>query len=286
MNWRKVYIHFGKNNMEKTILSGYLWGYDRPYTADICFKKFRESYSDGKLYFRLDVGGKEEEHKEICDKWGAKFLKNPMKVGRCGWMGHYEDWEEKGSDALGRECWPKENAFTWMDGVYEAAKDCNSEYLIVMEDDTFILRPISVIEEGFGISVCEYNCNQLPNYLCNFIDEIGGDSDIPRNLFGRRGYGAMGGFIINCETFIKGWDKLKPILDERWDEIREQTHLIGWVDVLPQLAVMSVKGKVIMNTQHVQTWYKERPDLYPAHSTWEDYEIVDFLKDEHIIKNL
>ena len=51
----------------------------------------------------------------------------------------------------------------------------------------------------------------------------------------------QGGFIINCETFVKGWDKLKPILDERWDEIREQTHLIGWVDVLPQLTVMNVK---------------------------------------------
>ncbi len=272
--------------MSKTLLSGYLWGYDRPNTADVIFRKFREFYKDGNLYFKMDVGGKEKEHKEICEKYGAEFSIQPMKVGRCGWMTHYEEWEDGDSETLKRACWPKENAFTWMDSLYEAAKKCGSKYLIALEDDTFILKPISIIQEDFGIAVVEYNCNEIHPYLLEFIESIDGNTDIPVNLFGNKGYGGQGGFIINCETFVKGWDKLKPILEERWDELREQTHLIGWVDVLPQLAVMAVNGSVVWNKQLVQTWFNERPDLYPGHSNWRDYEIVDFLKDDEIIKSL
>ena len=122
--------------------------------------------------------------------------------------------------------------------------------------------------------------------MLEFIDSIDGNTDLPINLFGNKGYGGQGGFIINCETFVKGWNKLRPILNDRWDEIREQTHLIGWVDVLPQLAIMAVNGSVVWNKQLVQTWFDQRPDLYPGHSNWKDYEIVDFLKDDEIIKSL
>lgn len=37
--------------MSKTLLSGYLWGYDRPNTADVIFRKFREFYKDGSPIF-------------------------------------------------------------------------------------------------------------------------------------------------------------------------------------------------------------------------------------------
>ena len=83
--------------MSKTLLSGYLWGNDRPNTADVIFRKFREFYKDGSLYFKMDVGGKEKEHKDICEKYGAEFSVQPMKVGRCGFMNHYNEWEEGGS---------------------------------------------------------------------------------------------------------------------------------------------------------------------------------------------
>ena len=49
---------------------------------------------------------------------------------------------------------------------------------------------------------------------------------------------------------------------------------------------MAVNGSVVWNKQLVQTWFNERPDLYPGHSNWRDYEIVDFLKDDEIIKSL
>ena len=86
--------------MSKTLLSAYLWGYDRPHTADVIFRKFREFYKDGNLYFKMDVGGKEKEHKEICEKYESTFSVQPMKVGRCGWMIHYEEWEDGSGEVL------------------------------------------------------------------------------------------------------------------------------------------------------------------------------------------
>lgn len=273
--------------MKESILSGYLWGFDKPEAADVAFRQFKKFYPDGDLHFTLDLGGKETEFKQVCDKWNVSMKVNPINVGRCGWMTHYEKYVEDGpQNELGRKCWPKENAFIWVDRLYEVAKNCNSKYLISMEDDTFILKPISILEEEFGIAVCEYNTNVLPNYILKFIENIGGSSDIPTNIFGNKGYGAMGGFIINTDQFVKGWDYLRPILDEKWDEILTHTHLIGWVDVLPQLTIMAIGGKVVMNRQLIQTWYHERKDLYPTYTHWKDYEIADFVKNIEDIRSI
>ena len=82
---------------------------------DVIFRKFREFYKDGNLYFKMDVGGKEKEHKEICEKYGPDFSVQPMKVGRCGWMTHYEEWEDGSSEVPKEQRSPKENIIH-MDG--------------------------------------------------------------------------------------------------------------------------------------------------------------------------
>ena len=80
--------------MKKSILSGYLWGYDKPEIADVTFRKFKEFYPDGNLQCTVDLGGKVDEFQVVCDKWGANMKVNPINVGRCGFMGHYEKYEE------------------------------------------------------------------------------------------------------------------------------------------------------------------------------------------------
>lgn len=269
-----------------TLLSVYLWTWKKWKEADVAFRKYREFYSDGEIYCRLDTdGGEEENFQKVCDIWGAKLSVNPIRVGRCGWMGHYEGYDDDKIE-IQRECWPMENAFTWMDGIYDACKDTTSKYMIIMEDDTYINKPITILNEEFGIAVAEYNTNFLPDTLLKFVEVHGGDTDIPLNIFGKKGYGGCGGFIINTEQFVEGWDKFKPILERDWELIRMNTHLIGWVDVISQLNFMVSGFKVVMNKQLIQTWYGERPDLFPTFTHWKDYEIIDFLKDKETILSL
>jgi hypothetical protein len=273
--------------MKNSLLSAYLWCYDKPEAADVSFKKFREFYKDGEIHCTVDLGGKVDDIKKVCDKWNAEMKVNPINVGRCGWMGHYEKYEEDGPrNELNRKCWPKENAFIWMDRLCEVAKNCGSKYLISLEDDTFILKPISILNSDFGIAVFEYNTNSLPHSLLNFINKIGGNTNIPVNIFGNKGYGAGGGFIIHCDNFVKSWESFRIILDSYWEELVNETHLIGWVDVLPQITMMAGGYDVVMNKNLVQIWFGDRKDLYPNFGNWKDYEIVDFIKDMQIIKNL
>jgi hypothetical protein len=155
-----------------------------------------------------------------------------------------------------------------------------------LEDDTFILKPISILNSEFGIAVHEYNTNILPNVLIEFINQIGGNTNIPKNIFGNKGYGGGGGFIVDCEKFVKSWDYFKPILDVNYDNIRAYSKLIGWCDCISQLVLMAGGYDVVMNKPLVATWYWQRPDLFPGFTDWEDYEIVDFLKDSDDIKRL
>jgi hypothetical protein len=68
--------------------------------------------------------------------------------------------------------------------------------------------------------------------------------------------------------------------------IASQHKLIGWSDCLAQLVIMAGGYEVLQNPNHVQTWYHERPDLYPNYTDWRDYEIADYIKDIEIIKSL
>ena len=70
------------------------------------------------------------------------------------------------------------------------------------------------------------------------------------------------------------------------DVIASQNKLIGWSDCLAQLVIMAGGYEVLQNPNHVQTWYGERPDLYPNYTDWRDAEIADYIKDIEIIKKL
>ncbi len=75
-------------------------------------------------------------------------------------------------------------------------------------------------------------------------------------------------------------------MELNYDMIASQNKIIGWSDCLAQLVIMAGGYEVIQNPQMVQTWYHERPDLYPNYTDWRDYEIVDYLKDMEEIKKL
>jgi hypothetical protein len=169
--------------------------------------------------------------------------------------------------------------------VYEACKKSDSKFLIVLEEDSFILKPISILNKEFGIAVFEYNTNTIPDVLLNMVEQVGGNTDIPLGRWGK-GYGAGGGFIIDCQKWIKSWEYFKPILELNYEMLVSQHKLIGWSDCVAQLVIMCGGFEVVMNKKMVQTWYHERPDLYPNYTHWTDYEIVDYLKDIEQIKKL
>jgi len=259
------------------LLNAYLWGYKNWEAADHVFRKFREFYPEGDIFIKVDDNGDFENYKKIAEKYNAECSKNPFQIG---YPGNHQQHN------VGRECWPMDNSLLWCDNIYWTCKKSDSKFMIILEEDSFILKPISIIKDNeFGISVFEYNTNTIPDVLLNVIEQVGGNTNIPFGKWGK-GYGAGGGFIIDCQKWINSWEKFRPILELNYDMIASQNKLIGWSDCLAQLVIMAGGYEVAMNEQMVQTWYHERPDLYPTYTHWKDYEIVDYLKDIEEIKKL
>jgi hypothetical protein len=101
--------------------------------------------------------------------------------------------------------------------------------MIILEEDSFILKPISIIKGNeFGISVFEYNTNVIPEVLLDVVKQVGGNVNIPLNIFGNKGYGAGGGFIVDCQKWCSSWEKFRPILELNYETIASQHKLIGW----------------------------------------------------------
>jgi hypothetical protein len=258
------------------LLNAYLWGYKNWEAADHSLRKFKEFYPDGNIFIKVDGNGDVTNYNKIAEKWGADCSQNPFQLG---YPGNHQQHD------VGRDCWPKECTLLWLDNVYEACKKSDSKFLIVLEEDSFILKPITILNKEFGISVFEYNTNTIPDVLLDMVEQVGGNTNIPIGKWGK-GYGAGGGFIIDCQKWIKSWEYFKPILELNYEMLANQHKLIGWSDCVAQLVIMCGGFEVIMNKEMVQTWYGERPDLYPTYTHWKNYEIVDYLKDIEEIKKL
>lgn len=265
-------------------LGAYLWGYSNWEAAHHSFRKFREFYPEGSIQIVVDNGGDVENYTRVANTWNASLKVNDFRVGRCGVFGDYANTSDGPENS--RECWTKEGCMTWCQNIYDACVKSNSKFLIVLEEDSFVLRPISVLDKDFGIMVFEYNTTTMPPVLLDMISQVNGNTDIPLNIFGHKGYGAGGGFIVDCEKWIKSWDYFGPILELNYDMIKQYSKLIGWSDCIAQLVIMAGGYTVLQNPKYGQTWFDERPDLYPNFTHWRDCEVVDYLKDMEEIRKL
>lgn len=252
----------------KNLISAYLWGFRNIEAGNKTFQKFRELYPESDLFCRIDIDGDIKNYKSISDRWGAKFSVNRIKVGYCGDFGSSKHF-------IGRDGWPKENVFEWLTGIYDACTQTSAKYMIILEEDVFILKPISILNEEFGAAIVR-NDNRIPPVIMQFIHEVGGNTNVMK-------YGCCGGCIINVNDFIKGWELSKDKLWEEYDNIFLHTKLIGWADCILQVVIQCADGKVIINKQLVEPWMlnKRWIDMH-----WKNFEIVNYLKNIDEIRQL
>lgn len=252
----------------KNIISGYLWGFKKTEAGDKSFEKFRSIYPDSDLFCRVDIDGDIEEYTKISNKYNAKISVNNIKVGYCG------NFIPSNHD-IGREGWPKENAFEWLNGIYDACLNTQSKYMIILEEDVFILKPITIINKEFGAAVVRNN-NVIPTPIMDFIHSLGGNTTDYK-------YGCCGGCIINVQDFIRGWEFCKDELWNQYDEMLQKTKLIGWADCILQVVIQCSDSRVIINDELVEPWMIEQGWI---DRDWREFEIINYLKDIEIIRTL
>lgn len=250
------------------LLSGYLWGYKNWQAADIVFKKFRQFYPNSDLFCKVDFEGDYENYENICKKWNVIISKNEFQVGYCGNF-------TSSNYSIGRDHWPKQNAFHWLDNIYYACINTNSKYMIILEEDVFILKNISILNHNFDAAIVRNN-NIMHGRLLNFISSFNGN--VEDNL-----YGCCGGVIINVKKLIYSWELCREKLWEEFDDIAKYTKTIGWSDCILQVIIQSGGGRSVFNMGLVEPWMQEQGWI---NDDWHNYEVVNYLKDMEEINKL
>ena len=240
-------------------LSAYLWGYTNYEAGSKSVETFRKFYKDEDVFIRVDTDGDIKNYTESTDTLSVDIQLQKKKVGYPGMFREHD---------IGRDHWPYENLHTWLTSIYDCCKLTQSKYMVILEEDVFLMKPISIIYKEFGIAIVR-NRNQFPREPKQFIQSVEGNTE-------SQGYGGCGGAIINTQDFIKGYDIAMNPLEEQFDEIAKKTKLVGWSDMMIQVIVMCGKGKVVVNPQLIEPWMESGNWISDS---WKNYEMVNYLKD-------
>lgn len=249
-------------------LCAYLWGYKKYQAGSKSVETFRRFYKDADVFVRVDTDGDMENYKDSLKDYNVDIQYQKDKIGYPG------KFSPSGHDA-GRDYWPYHNLHTWLTSIYDCCKQTDSKYMLILEEDVFLMKPISIIEKEFGVAIVK-NQNNFHNRLTQFIMDMGG------NII-TNGYGACGGAIINIETFIKGYERAMEPLKIQFNEIAKHTNLVGWSDMMLQVIVMCGGGSVVINQQLVEPWMQRQGWIS---DNWRNYEMVNYLKDMDEILSL
>lgn len=249
------------------LISGYLWAYRNVDSGIKSLQSLQKHYPNADLFINVDYEGDLINYQQRGLEIGAKTSLNLFQLGYCGNFGTVQ---------VGRECWDREATFEWFRGFYEACKKTDSYYMLLLEEDDFILKPITLIEYQFSIAIHPTapspTGRMRPNYIneefFNYSKEHGGVDNCP-------GYASGGGTIVNREQFIYAWDKCKDYLYEDYDKLVGINKIIGWIDFSLQYVMMLGGYEVIQNPHLCEYW--ETPE------EWQNFEIVTGLKDHNLV---
>lgn len=249
------------------IISGYLWAYKNIDSGIKSLQSLQKYYPNSDLFVNVDFEGDYIGYKKEGDRIGAITTINKFQLGYCGNFGNVH---------VGYDCWSKKSTFEWFNQFYNACKSSDSYYMILLEEDDFILKPISLLEYDFDIAIHPTDPSPTGRIRPNFINTEffeyskmkGGTDTCP-------GYASGGGTIVNREKFILAWDTCKDYFYQDYDSLVKINKIIGWVDFSLQFIMMLGGYQVIQNTFLCEHWE------VPEH--WNQFEIITGLKDHTLI---
>jgi hypothetical protein len=252
------------------IVSGYLWAWKKIDAGKKSVLSLRKFFPDADIFINVDYEGDVSNYKKICDEIDATFSRNNFQLGYCG--------NFTGQD-VGRECWDKEYTFEWVRGIYEACLKTDSKYMVLLEEDDFILKYPSIVDTDFSMAIHPTDPspigvrrpNGISTELKNYIIKHNGRPTSP-------GYAAGGGTFFNRLEFINAWETHKDRILSDYDYLRNNSKIIGWADYILQFVMQLGGYEIIQNTKLAEHW--------EVGDRWNEFEIITGMKDEEIIKSI
>jgi hypothetical protein len=259
----------------KKIISAYVWAWRNYESGEKSIKSLHRHYPDADIFINVDYEGDVENYKKVAERNNATLTINNFQVGYCG---------DFGDVIVGKECWTREETFEWIRGLYEACKKTDSKYMMILEEDNFIIRPLSILDRDFSMAIHaninyvtgQFRPNHIPNEFVLYSHNLGGTGYAP-------GYGAGGGCIFKPDEFVKSWEKCRNHLWRDYDYLRSINKIIGWEDFVVQFVMMI--GGYEINENFWNAIPQEDPKWMDGKNfRGEDYDMICGLKDHTMIK--
>ena len=249
------------------LISGYWWAWREVEAGKKSAQTLRKFYPDADLFFNVDYEGDVEGYQKVGEELGATVTRNNFQLGYCGNFGDRD---------IGYEHWTKEKAVEWLRGVYDACKKTDSKYMMLFEEDDFILDTISILNLDFSMAIHptapsptgRMRANHIPHKFLEYSKSVGGVDSCP-------GYASGGGTIFNREEYIDAYERTLDLYTENFDEFCKINKIYGWQDFLFQYIMMLGGYEIIQNTKLCELW--EVPDF-------EDFEILTGCKQPELVK--
>lgn len=112
----------------------------------------------------------------------------------------------------------------FLDRFHTACENCNTNHIIMMEDDVWITKPITVDRYWDHAGADTKVGNILPSFVLDLIESHSGSRPDPFQ------YGAGGGTIFNKNVFLVNYTKNILWFKKHFESIQEYYPTIGYID--------------------------------------------------------
>lgn len=237
--------------MNDPSLGFYLWAYQQVKNVEVILQNMRQHYPDAELVVSSDNG---YDFTEIAKQYNAiKYIHGTESHGSPDFTVD----EHEGHSKCG---WRLVQANLWLQRLYNACTVMESEYVMIMEEDVLITRPID--NPGKDINMTKFT-NHIDPMAMEWIRARGGNDTYPF-------YGACGGSIIRREMFINAYNNHIQSYQEVYNTILNSNFLSGWgwPDCIICVLIYAAGGSISTDLdigQHVGSYGEEYPNAIMHH---------------------
>lgn len=201
-------------------------------------KNIREFYPDAYIMLACDAC---ESYMDLCENYNCEYFHSQTRLGYPTQPYGYSI----------------DGAIDWITRFYLAALRCNSDYIIMFEDDIVITKPNITLPDAN----CFLSCSSIiegvtwideklliPNSILDLIGQISGKRPITNY------YAGGGGSIFEVKMIIENYHKMVHFLRVYGTEIIKIYPYLCWIDCFMTIYVLLSGYKFQNNTKLVNLY--------------------------------
>ena len=174
-------------------------------SAEFVMQNVRQHYPDSNYIVLVDKGA---DYLPLATKYNTDILYSQLRNGYPVQPYGYQ----------------KAQVLEFLKRMYIGCLRCTEEYVMMIEEDNVILKPITI---PVGTIVMGYNTIDGNDYPQQFVDLLQNWSDKEPKF---KKYGSCGGTIFHRATFIEEYFAMEYFIESNLDEILEYYPTAGWID--------------------------------------------------------